>query len=70
MSLQFTYEFHRSLHENIERYASNRDYWDTEDTILHDALAMTGGRVGPERKKWKYFTDNIKPKIINMRHVL
>lgn len=63
MNLQYTYDFHMSLYDNIETYAKNRQYWLEEDKELYSKLGITGGpRVGPERKKWKYFTDHIKLK--------
>lgn len=68
MGLRLTYDYHRSLYDNVQSYAANPDlYWDEQDALVYSSLKITQGWVGPERKKWKFLLDHIRAKAIQAR---
>ena len=68
MGLRFHYDFHRSLYDNVQYYAANRDVWDETDTALYNSLCIREGQVGQERKKWKEFLNHAKLKVVRAEH--
>ncbi len=67
MTQEFTYNYHLSLHDNVQTLAANRDYWDEDDNNLYNDLSISGPIVGPYRRKWKHFCDHLKIKAIKKR---
>ena len=54
-----------NLHDRIIRYMTNPYYWNEDDFELYNKLNISLPMIGPERKKWNEFYNNIKKKLIN-----
>ena len=54
-----------NLHDRIIRYMTNPYYWNEDDFELYNKLNISLPMIGPERKKWNEFYNNIKNKLIN-----
>ncbi len=67
MVVQYKYDFHLSLYDNIYRYLCNRDIWQEDDIILWNSLDIQDINIGPERKKLNVLFNHIKIKIIKSR---
>lgn len=65
MGLRFHNDFHRSLYDNVQSYAANRDMWDNDDLTLYNSLHIQQGQVGQERKKWNEFLNHVKVRVVN-----
>lgn len=64
MGVKFHYDIYTTLYENVQRFSEDQDMWDDTDRMLYNSLKIQQRNVGPGRKKWNYFLDHMKIKVI------
>ncbi len=53
-----------NIYDNVMNYMNNYNYWNEDDIKLFKKLNIKEPMIGPERKKWNYFYNHIKLKLI------
>lgn len=53
-----------NIYDNIMYYMNNNNNWTKDDIELFNKLNIKEPMIGPERKKWQFFYDNIKLKLL------
>lgn len=53
-----------NIYDKVMSYIKNNDNWSKDDIQLFEKLDIKEPMIGPERKKWKFFYDYIKLKLL------
>lgn len=53
-----------NIYDKVMSYIKNNDNWSKDDIELFEKLDIKEPMIGPERKKWKFFYDYIKLKLL------
>jgi|688.fasta_scaffold37959_2 hypothetical protein len=53
-----------NIYDKVMSYIKNNDNWSKDDIELFTKLDIKEPMIGPERKKWKFFYDYIKLKLL------